>query len=134
MTGNTIDVSGQYGMYLYNFYCCLTAKQNTVVGSIVGIYLGGGLPDGSMLVTHNSLLNNGTGIFIYGDGDHLLENNLIVQSSAAAIDANCSNATVEHNTISGSPVGVANVALDSTVKKNTVYNVTNPTTACTTGQ
>lgn len=130
-TRNTIAVSGQ-GLVLENFFCCVTARENTVIGANVGIYLGGSDTFATTTVMHNTLFNNNTGILIYeSQGIDLVKSNIIVQSSTAAIDVDCSpQATAAHNTISGAPLGIANVISGDIVKQNTLYNVPIATSAC----
>jgi parallel beta-helix repeat protein len=137
-TSSTVQVGILYGnsaagLALENYYCCMTARENTVIGSNIGIYLGGSLGFSPTTVTGNILFNNGTGIFVYvSSHNDILRSNTIAQSTVAAIDANCSSdTTAENNYISSVPVGVANVGGGDTVKRNALYNVTTTTTPCT---
>jgi hypothetical protein len=131
-THNTITVGGQAGLVLENFYCCVTAKGNAIVGSNVGVYLGGSFTFATTTVTNNSLVNNGTGIFIFqSQGIDVVSMNAITQSSTAAIDLDCSpSTTAQHNTIFGAPVGIANISSGDTISRNNFYNVPTTTTAC----
>jgi hypothetical protein len=129
---NTISVTGQ-GLVLENYFCCVTAKENTIVGSNIGIYLGGSLGFSPTTVTGNFLFNNGTGIFIYiSSQNDILKSNVIEQSTVTGIDAGCSSDTLaENNFISAAPIGVANVGAGDFLERNTLYNVKVPTTPCT---
>jgi hypothetical protein len=129
---NTIEVGGQTGLSLENYFCCATASQNTITGSAVGIYMGGSYTNATTTVTHNSLFKNGTGIMIYnGGGIEIIGSNAIVQSSTAGIDAGCaSNTTVKYNTIFNAPVGIENIGSGDTVVPNDFYSVPTTTTTC----
>ncbi len=128
---NTITVLGQ-GLVLENYFCCMTARDNTITGSTVGIYSGGSLSFVTTTISGNSLFNNGTGIFVYGSaGINMIKLNTIVQSSTAAIDVDCSlETTAQRNTISGAPIGIANVDSGDTVTPNVTYSVPAATSAC----
>ncbi len=129
---NTIDLAGGVGLFLNNFFDGMTVKENTIIGASVGIYSGGNLPFTPTLIAHNNLFDNGTGIFIGGTaGYSVVESNVIVQSSTAAVDLHCNQQTkTEHNTISSAPIGIANLSSVDTVRGNTLYNVPTSTTAC----
>jgi Periplasmic copper-binding protein (NosD) len=127
---NHIILAGGTGLQLENFYGPMTARGNAVVGTNVGIL--SGTSEQPNLIVGNVLSNNGTGIFISGLGaGSVVSGNNILQSSVEAIDLDCSqDSKVVNNTIFGAPVGVANMNSGDTVKQNTFYNVSNPTTAC----
>lgn len=130
ITRNIIIVGGQYGLSLFNFFCCMTVTENTVAGSNVGINLGANDLSETTTVTHNVLYKDGKGIVALG-ATHIIESNAITQSSIAAIDLNCSSPnTVEDNVIFGAPVGIANVTLGDTVAANTFFRVPTSTTTC----
>ncbi len=130
-TFNTIQVGGKIGLNLANFFCCLTASGNTVVGSNVGIYLGGNDVFSTTTVTRNSLFNNGTGILVNPSGAHVINLNAIVQSTTTAIDLNCSSeTTAKHNVVFGAPTGIANVTPGDVLIGNNYYSVTTATTTC----
>ncbi|MFZ0798642.1 MAG: hypothetical protein WCA13_03050 [Terriglobales bacterium] len=128
---NTIVLAGGTGLQLENFYCCMTAWENTIIGANVGI-LSGSNEGGPDIIVNNSLSNNGTGIAVSGIGAGAVVNsNSIVRSSIAAIDLNCSqDSTVERNTIFHAPLGIANVTSEDTVKRNVFYSVPALTTEC----
>jgi hypothetical protein len=129
---NIIVVDGQVGLLLDNFFGGMTATENTIFGSNVGILSGSSLPLSPTIITHNNLLNNGTGIFISGvEGSPDVESNIIVQSSTAGIDLDCSaQTTAAHNRIFGAPVGIANISSGDILTGNTFFNVTTATSAC----
>jgi hypothetical protein len=129
---NTIAVGGPIGLELDNYFCCVTAGYNTVSGSGIGIYMGGSYFNAATNATHNSLYNNGTGVYIYqSQGIDDVNWNTIFLSAAAGIDLDCSaNATVRHNSIYQSPVGIGNVTPGDTLAKNGFYGVFNATTTC----
>jgi hypothetical protein len=130
ITRNLIVVGGQYGLSLFNFFCCMTVTENTVTGSNIGINLGANDLSETSTVTNNILYKNGKGIFTLG-GTHIIESNAIAQSSIAAIDLNCSSRnTAEDNVIFGAPVGIANATSGDTVAPNTFFGVLTSTTAC----
>jgi Periplasmic copper-binding protein (NosD) len=131
-TRNLIQVGGQNGLVLDNFFCCMNASENTIIGSNVGIYMGGSYTFATTTVTHNSLLSNGTGVFIYqAQGIDIVSSNAIVQSAAAGIDVDCSpQTTVKNNSIFKAPVGIADVISGDTVSGNLYYGVTTKTTTC----
>jgi parallel beta-helix repeat protein len=130
---NIITVGGQYGLSIESYYCCMTIKDNTIIGSNVGMYLGGSLGFSPSTVTGNSLFNNGIGIWAYvAAQNYIVKGNTIVQSSVAGIDVDCSSGNVtENNTIVSAPVGIANVDSGDVIKRNAIYNVTASTTPCT---
>lgn len=128
---NTIQVGGQIGLNLSNFFCCMTAIENTVVGSNIGIYLGGNDFSSTTTVDHNILFNNGTGISVNPNGVHVIKSNGIVQSTTTAIDLNCSSeTTAKYNVIFQAPTGIANVTPGDVLIGNNLYSVTTATTTC----
>jgi len=126
-TYNIIEVAGRIGLDAAPYVGgVIIVADNLVIGSNVGMFLG----CCGTTVTRNNLFNNGTGIVLYGEGN-VIKSNAIVQSSTAAIDADCSSPnTVENNIIFGAPIGIANIASGDTVKGNTFYSVTTLTTTC----
>lgn len=130
-SGNTIAVvGGQIGLALEGFYCCSTAKDNAIVGSTVGIFLGG-YNGGPTTIANNVLSNNGTGIVIGDEESSVIRSNVILQSSVVAIDLTCKqNSKVVNNTFFGAPVGVANMSPGEIVRQNSFFSVTTPTTTC----
>jgi hypothetical protein len=135
-THNIIGGAGQIGLELGNLYCCVTASENTVSGYSIGIYIccqGLGAAD-TATVTHNSLLDNGIGIFVsdYDGGGETIGSNTIVQSTTAAIDLDCAQGQrmAERNTIVSAPIGIANVPSGDAITGNSFYDVTTATTAC----
>jgi len=132
--GNTITLAGEVGLLLDNFFGGMTANENTIIGSTVGIFVG--ISEGLIptTITRNSLFKNGTGIAVSsigGGAGAVVKSNAIVQSSTAAIDLNCSEqTTAENNIILGAPVGIANVTSGDILTGNTFFNVTSATTAC----
>jgi Right handed beta helix region len=129
---NTFSLAGGVGLFLNNFFDGMKAKENTIIGAGVGIYLTGNIPNSPTLIAHNTLINSGTGIFIGGlSGFAVIESNVVVHSSAVAIDLHCNQqTTTEYNTISGAPVGIADVSSVDTLRQNAFYNVLTPTTTC----
>lgn len=126
VTYNTIEVR-QIGLDAAPYVgSVIIVADNLVIGSNVGMFLG----CCGTTVTRNNLFNNGTGIVLYDEGN-VIKSNAIVQSSTAAIDADCSSPNaVENNIIFGAPIGIANIASGDTVKGNTFYSVTTLTTTC----
>jgi hypothetical protein len=123
---NTVDVGGQFGLLLGNFFRGMTATGNTIIGSNVGIRSG----CCSATINRNILFNNGTGISVFSSAD--VKSNTIVQSRITAIDVGCSEeATAENNIIVNSPIGIAEVNTGDIFKGNVLYGVTTPTTPCT---
>jgi hypothetical protein len=129
---NTIIGPSKFGLLLDNFFAGMTAHQNLIIGSNTGIYSSGGLPFSPTIITGNSVLNNGTGIFINkSSGNDVVKSNSIVHSTIAAIDVDCSgDTTVEGNIILGAPVGIANVTSGDTVGNNIIFSVPAATTTC----
>jgi hypothetical protein len=130
---NTIVLAGGVGILLNNFFAGMTAQWNTITGANVGIQSVTSEGSPPNMITHNNLLNNGTGILISGlGGNDVVDSNAIFQSATTAIDLNCSGQTTiaEHNTIFSAPIGIANAPLQDTVSRNTFYNVPTPTTGC----
>jgi Periplasmic copper-binding protein (NosD) len=128
VTRNIIEVGGQTGLVLDAFFGGVTASENTVSGSTVGIftYCCGAT------VTHNGLFNNGTGISLYNSSaGSVINSNLIVHSAAAAIDVACAEGdTVEKNAIFNAPIGIANISSGDTVTGNVFHSVPTKTTTC----
>ena len=131
-THNIIAVGGQDGLVLDNFFCCMTASENTITGSNIGIYMGGSYTFATTTVTHNGLFNNGTGIFIFqSQGIDIVSSNAILQSSTAGIDVDCSpQTTAENNAIFNAPIGIANITTGDTVTGNVYHGVPTKTTTC----
>ncbi len=129
---NLIILASGIGLDLDNFFCCMTANENSISGSNVGIYLGGNDFGSTTTVTRNLVENNGTGIFMYfGGGEHVINSNFILQSSTAAIDLSCSSpAIAEHNVIFSAPIGIADIPSGDTVTQNGFLNVATTTTVC----
>jgi hypothetical protein len=129
---NTIIGAGKFGLLLDNFFAGMTAHENLIIGSNIGIYSGGSLPFSPTIISGNSLVNNGTGIFINESSDNdVVKSNSIVHSTTSAIDVDCSeDTTVESNIIFGAPVGIANVTSGDTVAHNIIFGVPVATSTC----
>jgi hypothetical protein len=134
---NVIGGLGQTGLELANLFCCVTASENTISGYSVGIWICCQLPvsGATATVTNNTLLNNGTGIFIYqsDSGNETIGSNTIVQSTAAAIDLQCAEdpgLSLQRNTIADAPTGIANAFSGDTIAGNSFYDVPTATTTC----
>ncbi len=127
---NVVNVAGQYGLYLENFYGGLAARENTVVGAGVGIRSGADESSATDIV-ENNIIESGVGIQVIAPGTGAtIESNIVTLSTNTAIDTNCSElAIARNNVIFGAPVGVANIA-SGNVGRNTFLDVTTATTEC----
>jgi hypothetical protein len=152
-TRNFIAVGGQTAMLLNTLGSGVTAKENTIIGSQVGIQVIVGPNSLPYNVSQNSLLKNGTGIqvgfyppppVIGGRNttpraasasdifSFSLTSNTIVQSTTVAINLGCESdaASVGSNSILSAPVGIANVTAGNAAARNYFFSVPTLTTNC----
>ena len=103
----------------------LTLHSNLIIGNANrGVYLGNKSASGK--ISDNILMHNATGISGFGGSTVEVVNNLIIDSSYAAIDMRGScKLTIENNIIQGNPRGIALYSdkdeNENTVKGNTFW-------------
>ena len=93
----------------------VSISENNISQTTAGIVLENG---GS--IRENRLSSSGIGVWFFSDGGSVRSNRL-VSMSLAAIEFNCSSATVSHNTINDAAVGLDNVPTGLRTT-NTFYN------------